>query len=87
MRYNIPQMQYIPEEKLNIIQLFKTTKYETIYRNDYSTSKEAKKILINFFDCYNNRRLHQSLEYKISREVYYIVYHKIDYYSTSAVLT
>lgn len=84
MRYNIPQMQYIPEEKLNIIQLFKTTKYETIYRNDYSTSKEAKKILINFFDCYNNRRLHQSLEYKISREVYYIVYHKIDYYSTSA---
>jgi len=60
-----------PETNGKIERLFKTTKYNALYHQDYSTHQEAREILLNFFDYYNNRRLHQSLEYRTPREVYY----------------
>ncbi len=60
-----------PETNGKIERLFKTTKYEALYRQDYSTHREAREILLNFFDYYNNHRLHQSLGYRTPREVYY----------------
>ena len=59
-----------PETNGKIERLFESAKYEALYRNDYSSSEEAKEILITFFDYYNNHRLHQSLGYLTPREVY-----------------
>ncbi len=44
---------------------------QALYRNDYSTSREAKEILVEFFDYYNNHRLHQGIGYLTPREAYY----------------
>lgn len=60
-----------PETNGKIERLFETAKYEALYRNDYSSSKEAKSILLDFFGYYNNYRLHQSLDYRTPKEVYY----------------
>ncbi len=54
-----------------IERLFKSTKYEALYCNNYSSPKEAKGILLTFFDHYNNHWLHQFLGYRTPREVYY----------------
>ena len=51
--------------------LWRTVKYEDIYMNEYDTPKELRKGLANFFDKYNNRRGHQSLNYLTPAEVYY----------------
>jgi transposase InsO family protein len=60
-----------PETNGKLERLFESAKYEALYRNDYSSAREARKILLEFFEYYNNHRLHQSLEYRIPREVYY----------------
>ena len=60
-----------PETNGKIERLFKSAKYEALYRNDYLSAEEAKEILLTFFDYYNNHRLHQSLGYRTPREVYY----------------
>lgn len=60
-----------PETNGKVERLFKSAKYEALYRNDYSSADEAKKILIEFFDYYNNHRLHQAIGYLTPRETYY----------------
>jgi len=60
-----------PETNGKLERLFKSAKYEALYRNDYSTSHEAKEILVRFFDYYNNHRLHQGIGYLTPREAYY----------------
>jgi len=60
-----------PETNGKIERLFETAKYEALYRNDYSSAKEAEAILLEFFDYYNNHRLHQALGYRTPGEVYY----------------
>lgn len=60
-----------PETNGKIERLFESAKYEALYRNDYDSSDEARTILAEFFDYYNNHRLHQALEYRTPREVYY----------------
>jgi len=57
-----------PETNGKVERLFKTAKYEALYRNDYSSADEAKKIL---FDYYNNHRPHQAIGYITPRESYY----------------
>lgn len=42
-----------PETNGKVERLFKSAKYEALYRNDYCCANEAKKILIDFFDYYN----------------------------------
>ena len=67
-----------PETNGKLERLFKSAKYEALYRNDYSTSREAKEILVEFFDYYNNYRLHQGIGYLTPREAYYSL--NQDYY-------
>lgn len=51
--------------------LWRTVKYEHVFLNDYASVLECQKGLNAFFDRYNNRREHQSLDYKFPREVYF----------------
>lgn len=54
--------------------LWRTVKYEEVYLKDYSTPKEAKQSLGDYFNLYNNERLHQSLNYQTPAEVYFQKY-------------
>jgi putative transposase len=51
--------------------LWRTVKYEHIFLNDYGSVSECQNGLNSFFDRYNNRREHQSLDYQFPREVYF----------------
>lgn len=51
--------------------LWRSVKYEEVYIHDYQSPADARFSLTNYFDTYNNRRLHQSLNYKTPTEVYY----------------
>jgi putative transposase len=51
--------------------LWRTVKYEEVYLHDYGSVIEAKGSLENYFNFYNNERLHQSLNYRTPREVYF----------------
>ena len=51
--------------------LWRTVKYEDIYLKDYGTVLECRAGLEAFFGRYNNRREHQSLDYRFPSEVYF----------------
>lgn len=51
--------------------LWRTVKYEDIYLKDYGTVLECRAGLEAFFDRYNNRREHQSLDYRFPAEEYF----------------
>ena len=51
--------------------LWRTVKYEDVYIKDYSTPKQLRAGIGEYFDKYNNRRLHQSLDYRTPAEVYF----------------
>ena len=51
--------------------LWRTVKYEDIYLKDYGTVLECRAGLEAFFSRYNNRREHQSLDYRFPSEVYF----------------
>jgi putative transposase len=50
--------------------LWRTVKYEEVYLKGYTTPKEARSSLNEYFKFYNDRRIHQHLAYKTPREVY-----------------
>lgn len=50
--------------------LWRSLKYEEVYLKSYSSVDEAIQGIGRYFDFYNFRRLHQSLEYKTPAEVY-----------------
>jgi putative transposase len=51
--------------------LWRTVKYEDIYIKEYSTPRELRLGMNEFFTKYNTRRPHQSLNYKTPAEVYF----------------
>ena len=51
--------------------LWRTVKYENIYLNEYDTVLACKQGLTIFFDYYNNRREHSSLDYYCPEQIYY----------------
>ena len=51
--------------------LWRTVKYENVFLNDYGSVRECKDGLTAFFERYNNRREHQSLNYQYPAEVYF----------------
>lgn len=51
--------------------LWRTVKQEEVYLKDYRTPKEAIQGLDQFFVRYNERRQHQSLNYRTPAEVYF----------------
>lgn len=50
--------------------LWRTVKYEEVYLHEYTSPKEARRYLHSYFDFYNHKRLHQSLQYLTPAEVY-----------------
>ena len=51
--------------------LWRTLKYEEVYLHDYANPKEARHGIGGYFDFYNHRRIHQSLDYQTPAEVYF----------------
>jgi len=51
--------------------LWRTLKYEEVYLKDYQSFKEAKGSLTEYFDFYNERWFHQSLDYQTPAKVYF----------------
>ncbi len=50
--------------------LWRTVKYEEVYLHDYTSPREARHQLSNYFEFYNHKRLHQSLDYRTPAEMY-----------------
>lgn len=51
--------------------LWRTIKYENIYLNDYADIDEADQGLTEYFQFYNEKRRHQSLDYKTPAQIYF----------------
>ena len=51
--------------------LWRTVKYENVYIKSYENMPEAKAGLREYFEFYNNKRYHQSLDYQTPFEVYF----------------
>lgn len=51
--------------------LWRTVKQENIYLNDYADFDEAEDGFKDYFKFYNERRRHQSLEYKTPAQIYF----------------
>lgn len=51
--------------------LWWSVKYEKVYLYACHNGKELFEILNEYFDYYNNRRLHSSLDYQTPHEVYF----------------
>jgi putative transposase len=54
-----------------IERLWRSVKYEDVYLHAYRDGRDAREHLSAYFDFYNRRRLHQSLEYRTPDEVYF----------------
>ncbi len=50
--------------------LWRTVKYENIFIHDYQNIQEARIGLDQYFQFYNYRRIHQSLNYKTPAQIY-----------------
>lgn len=57
-------------DNIFVERLWRSVKQEKIYLEDFKTVKEAKTGIADYFDHYNHRRPHQSLNYKTPAEVY-----------------
>lgn len=51
--------------------LWRSVKYEEVYLKDYEIPRQARHGLSGYFSFYNERRLHQSLDYRTPAEVYF----------------
>ncbi len=58
-------------DNIFIERLWRSLKYENVYIKDYQTVSEAINGIGDYFDIYNNKRLHKSLNYKTPREIYF----------------
>lgn len=58
-------------DNIFIERLWRTVKYEHIYLQDIQTVQEAWLGLRDYFEFYNHRRLHQSLDYRTPAQVYW----------------
>ncbi len=51
--------------------LWRTIKYEEVYLKEYASPREARSSLTEYLCFYNERRLHQALDYRTPAEVYF----------------
>ena len=51
--------------------LWRSVKYEDIYLHAYETPREVTMALTRYFSFYNERRVHQSLDYQTPDEMYF----------------
>ena len=54
-----------------IERLWRSVKYEEVYLHAYANGTEARRALTSYFRFYNERRSHQSLDYRTPDEVYF----------------
>lgn len=57
--------------------LWRSVKYEDVYLKKYETMFDCEAGLKKYFSFYNNDRIHQSLDYKIPADVYFIGSRKV----------
>jgi putative transposase len=58
-------------DNIFIERLWGSVKYECIYLHEFNSVAEVREVLDNYFDYYNNDRLHQSLDYNTPADVYF----------------
>jgi putative transposase len=58
-------------DNIFIERLWRSVKYEEVYLKSYETLLDARAGLNEYFEFYNNSRLHQSLGYKTPAEIYF----------------
>ena len=51
-------------DNIFVERLWRTVKYERVYLHNYETVREAIQDIGEYFDFYNNTRLHMSLNYQ-----------------------
>jgi len=57
-------------DNIFVERLWRTVKYEEVYLKEYKSVRDAKESLSAFFDKYNTRRRHQSLNYHYPEDIY-----------------
>jgi putative transposase len=57
-------------DNIIIERFWRSVKYERIYLNEYNSIDQLKQDISDYMDFYNNRRLHENLDYKKPMEVY-----------------
>ena len=58
-------------DNIYIERFWRSLKYEDFYLKDYASVPELKRGIKNYIEFYNNRRWHQSLNYKTPASVYF----------------
>jgi putative transposase len=58
-------------DNIFVERLWRSLKYEQVYLHDYATVGDARLDIGSYFTDYNQRRLHQSLDYRTPDEVYF----------------
>ena len=51
--------------------LWRSLKHECVYINEFESPKEARRLIAEYFEFYNNVRLHQALEYRTPAQVHF----------------
>lgn len=57
-------------DNIFVERLWRMVKYEEVYMKSYETVAEARQSLARYFHFYNTERLHESLGYQTTQEVY-----------------
>jgi len=57
-------------DNIFVERLWRSVKYECIYLKEFATVSRVKECLTDYFDYYNHKRFHQSLDYKTPAQVY-----------------
>lgn len=57
-------------DNIYIERFWRSLKYESLYLHSFETVAEAREVLGRYIDFYNQRRPHQSLDYKTPNSVY-----------------
>jgi putative transposase len=58
-------------DNIFVERLWRSVKYEEVYLHDYETVGQARSGLGRYFTLYNDERLHESLDYRTPRDVYW----------------
>jgi len=61
-------------DNIYIERLWRSLKYENIYLNCYDSLKELEKGINRYFEFYNTKRFHQSLDYNVPDNYYFGVF-------------
>ena len=57
-------------DNIFVERLWRSLKYEEVYLKDYASVAEARAGIAGYFQFYNHKRLHQSLDYRTPAAVY-----------------